>query len=150
MQAHSQRADSPSATWSGCIRPTSRPSVPSSTASFAGGVATTINALYTAEDIAKQLTDSKAKFLFTVSPLLPQARQLLTWSASRLENVFVLDGAEGHLSLRDLLGDGARAEVSFDPATQLAVLPYSSYHPPDQGVMLTHRNLVANVCQIIP
>ncbi|MFE4498864.1 AMP-binding protein [Rhodococcus sp. NPDC056743] len=117
-----------------------------------GGVATTINALYTAEDIAKQLTDSKAKFLFTVSPLLPQAKAAADEVGIPAENVFVLDGAEGHLSLRDLLGEGAQApDVSFDPATQLAVLPYSSGTTGrPKGVMLTHRNLVANVCQIMP
>ncbi|TSD48659.1 4-coumarate--CoA ligase family protein [Rhodococcus sp. KBS0724] len=118
----------------------------------AGGVATTINALYTAEDIAKQLTDSKATFLFTVSPLLPQAKVAADQVGIPAENVFVLDGAEGHLSLRDLLGEGAQApDVSFDPATQLAVLPYSSGTTGrPKGVMLTHRNLVANVCQIMP
>lgn len=118
----------------------------------AGGVATTINALYTAEDIAKQLTDSKATFLFTVSPLLPQAEAAADEVGIPAENVIVLDGAEGHLSLRDLLGEGATPpEVSFDPATQLAVLPYSSGTTGrPKGVMLTHRNLVANVCQIMP
>lgn len=41
--------------------------------------------------------------------------------------MIVLDGADGHPSLKDLLAEGAPApEVSFDPATQLAVLPYSS------------------------
>ncbi len=39
----------------------------------AGAVATTVNALYTAEEIANQLRDSGARMLFTVSPLLPQA-----------------------------------------------------------------------------
>lgn len=118
----------------------------------AGGVATTVNALYTAEDIAKQLTDSAAKFLFTVSPLLPQAKAAADQVGIAAENVFVLDGAEGHLSLRDLLGERAPApEVSFDPATHLAVLPYSSGTTGrPKGVMLTHRNLVANVCQIVP
>ncbi len=49
----------------------------------------------------------------------------------------------------DLLAAGLPApEVSFDPATHLAVLPYTSGttgYP--KGVMLTHRNLVANVAQ---
>ena len=41
--------------------------------------------------------------------------------------------------------------MSFDPATHLAVLPYSSGTTGNpKGVMLTHRNLVANVAQIRP
>ncbi|MFZ2178797.1 MAG: AMP-binding protein [Rhodococcus sp. (in: high G+C Gram-positive bacteria)] len=133
------------------------PNVPAFAAAFhgilrAGGVATTINALYTAEDIAKQLTDSGAKFLFTVSPLLAQAKAAAAQVGIPDENLIVLDGAEGHPSLRDLLAEGAPApEVSFDPAAQLAVLPYSSGTTGrPKGVMLTHRNLVANVCQINP
>ena len=42
-------------------------------------------------------------------------------------------------------------DVWFDPATHLAVLPYSSGTTGNpKGVMLTHRNLVANVAQIRP
>jgi long-subunit acyl-CoA synthetase (AMP-forming) len=38
--------------------------------------------------------------------------------------------------------------VSFDPATHVAVLPYSSGTTGiPKGVMLSHRNLVANVAQ---
>ena len=64
----------------------------------------------------------------------------------------VLDGADGHPSADDLLGAGAAAQdVSFDPATHLAVLPYSSGTTGNpKGVMLTHRNLVANVAQTRP
>lgn len=131
------------------------PNVPAFAAVFhgilrAGGVATTINALYTAEDIAKQLTDSHAKFLFTVSALLPQAEDAATRAGIPADHVIVLDGADGHPSLHDLLTEGHPApQVSFDPAIQLAVLPYSSGTTGrPKGVMLTHRNLVANICQI--
>jgi acyl-CoA synthetase (AMP-forming)/AMP-acid ligase II len=130
------------------------PNVPAFGAVFhgilrAGGTATTINALYTAEDIAKQLADAKAKFLFTVSPLLPQAKAAAQQVGIPDENLIVLDGAEGHPSLRDLLTALAPTpRVTFDPATHLAVLPYSSGTTGrPKGVMLTHRNLVANVCQ---
>ena len=118
----------------------------------AGGTATTINALYTAEDIAKQLTGSGAKFLFTVSPLYPQAKAAADKVGIDADHVIVLDGAEGHPSLRDLLTQGAPApEVSFDPATHVAVLPYSSGTTGvPKGVILTHRNLVANVAQMEP
>ena len=40
----------------------------------AGATATTINALFTADDIAKQLTDANATMLITVSGLLAHAR----------------------------------------------------------------------------
>jgi acyl-CoA synthetase (AMP-forming)/AMP-acid ligase II len=118
----------------------------------AGATATTINALYTAEEIANQLRDSGARLLFTVSPLLPQASAAAALAGISDADVVVIDGADGHSSLRDLLSLGTSApEVSFDPATHLAVLPYSSGttgHP--KGVMLTHRNLVANVAQSVP
>jgi acyl-CoA synthetase (AMP-forming)/AMP-acid ligase II len=118
----------------------------------AGATATTINALYTAEEIATQLRDSGARTLFTVSPLLPAAAEAARLVGLRDEDVIVLDGADGHPSLRDLLTSGAPApEVSFDPATHLAVLPYSSGTTgKPKGVMLTHRNLVANVTQSQP
>jgi acyl-CoA synthetase (AMP-forming)/AMP-acid ligase II len=118
----------------------------------AGAVATTVNALYTAGEIANQLRDSGARLLFTVSPLLPQASAAAALAGIADADVVVIDGADGHSSLRDLLSLGAAApEVSFDPATHLAVLPYSSGTTGrPKGVMLTHRNLVANVAQSVP
>ncbi|WP_072804360.1 AMP-binding protein [Rhodococcoides yunnanense] len=133
------------------------PNVPAFAAVFhgilrAGGTATTINALYTAEDISKQLTGSGAKFLFTVSPLYPQAKAAAEKVGIPDDHVIVLDGAEGHPNLRDLLTQGAPApQVSFDPSTHIAVLPYSSGTTGvPKGVILTHRNLVANVAQMEP
>ncbi|HEX2213465.1 MAG TPA: AMP-binding protein, partial [Mycobacterium sp.] len=70
--------------------------------------------------------------------------------------LIVLDGAgqqaDGHPNAEDLMGPGLAApEVSFAPSTHLAVLPYSSGTTGNpKGVMLTHRNLVANVAQIRP
>ena len=40
----------------------------------AGAIVTTINSLYTAGEIEKQLRDAGATWLITVSPLLPQAK----------------------------------------------------------------------------
>src|SRR5690606_14849569 len=115
----------------------------------AGATATTINSLYTADEIANQLQDAEAEWLVTVSPLLAGAAEAATRLGIADDQVIVLDGAEGHPSLRDLLGERHDApDVTFDPATHLAVLPYSSgttRRP--KGVMLTHRNLVANVAQ---
>jgi acyl-CoA synthetase (AMP-forming)/AMP-acid ligase II len=122
----------------------------------AGATATTVNALFTAKDIAKQLTDSHAKMLITVTPLLAPAQEAAATIGLSDADLVVLDGdgeaAGGHPNAVDLLSAGAApAQVSFDPATHLAVLPYSSGTTGvPKGVMLTHRNLVANVAQIRP
>ncbi|HEX2284577.1 MAG TPA: 4-coumarate--CoA ligase family protein [Mycobacterium sp.] len=122
----------------------------------AGATATTINALFTAKDIAKQLTDSNAKMLITVTPLLAQAKEAAAGVGLSDADVVVLDGdgeeASGHPNAADLMGPGLPPpQVSFAPSTHLAVLPYSSGTTGNpKGVMLTHRNLVANVAQIEP
>lgn len=122
----------------------------------AGATATTINALFTAKDIAKQLTDSRATLLITVTPLLPHATEAAAGLGLSEAQLVVLDGpgvdVDGHPNAADLLGAALPApDVTFDPATHLAVLPYSSGTTGNaKGVMLTHRNLVANVAQIRP
>ncbi|MEV6059927.1 AMP-binding protein [Nocardia asteroides] len=118
----------------------------------AGATATTVHALYTAEEIAKQLADSKAGFVFTVSFFLPQMVSAAAAAGIAAERIFVIDSAEGYESLSDMLAEGRSAPaVEFDPAVHLAVLPYSSGTTGNpKGVMLTHRNLVANLCQVDP
>ena len=115
----------------------------------AGATVTTINSLYTPGEIENQLRDAGATWMFTVSPLLEGAALAATHAGLAEDNVIVLDGAPGHPSLADLLAEGHGAPaVDFDPATHLAVLPYSSGTTGlPKGVMLTHRNLVANVAQ---
>lgn len=115
-----------------------------------GATATTVNALYGPEEIETQLRDSGASTLFTVSPLYAQAKAAADAIGLPAERIIVLDGADGHPSLGDLLGEGNRApDVSFDPATHVAVMPYSSGTTgTPKGVMLSHTNLVANVCQV--
>ncbi|MFZ2511609.1 MAG: AMP-binding protein [Gordonia sp. (in: high G+C Gram-positive bacteria)] len=122
----------------------------------AGATATTLNALFTEKDIAKQLVDSQAKMIITISLLSPQAIAAAKEVGLPDENIIILDGegqaATGHPNAADLLGSGEPApEATFDPATHLAVLPYSSGTTGNpKGVMLSHRNLVANVAQIEP
>lgn len=116
----------------------------------AGATATTINALYTPDEVAHQLHDAGAKMLFTVSVLLPNAAPGA--AKAGVTDVVVLDGAEGYPSLPELLANSHPVpEVEIDPANDIAVLPYSSGTTAlPKGVMLTHRNLVANIVQCGP
>jgi acyl-CoA synthetase (AMP-forming)/AMP-acid ligase II len=131
------------------------PNVPEFATAFhgilrSGASATTVNALYTAEEITVQLRDSGARTLVTMRSVYEQAKVAADAVGLTAEAVIVLDGMDGHPSLADLLGQGAPApDLVFDPATHVAVLPYSSGTTGiPKGVQLSHTNLVANVCQV--
>ncbi|NEK84192.1 4-coumarate--CoA ligase family protein [Blastococcus saxobsidens] len=116
----------------------------------AGCVMSPINSLYTPDEIAFQLKDSGAKILITIGLFLDRATAAA--EKSPVDEIIVLDGAEGHANLFDLLGaDAPSVTVDIDPANDLVTLPYSSGTTGlPKGVMLTHRNLVANVAQCLP
>jgi acyl-CoA synthetase (AMP-forming)/AMP-acid ligase II len=118
-------------------------------AASAGGRCTTVNPLYTAKELAHQLEDSGAKLLVTVPAFLEAARDGAE-QAGLGDEVYVLGEAEGAKPFAELFGDPAAApEIEIDPADDLAVLPYSSGTTGlPKGVMLTHHNLVSNLCQI--
>ncbi|HEX7927455.1 MAG TPA: AMP-binding protein, partial [bacterium] len=107
----------------------------------AGGTVTTANPLYTADELAKQLNDCKARYLLTVAPFLDKAKEAA--GKSKIEEVFVFGEAPGATPFASLLKMGAAAPaVKIDPANDLVVLPYSSGTTGiPKGVMLTHRNL---------
>ncbi|MEU4114758.1 4-coumarate--CoA ligase family protein [Kitasatospora sp. NPDC028055] len=121
-------------------------------ASRAGATVTTVSSLSTARELAGQLADSAARCLITVSPFLATARaaaELLAADGRPPVEVIVLDGAEGHRSLADLLAaTGPAPEPAIDPGEDVAVLPYSSGTTGlPKGVMLTHRSMATNLAQ---
>ena len=118
-------------------------------AAHVGGVITTVNPMYTPDELAKQLRDSGARFLLTLSPFLEKAREAAEM-AGGIDEIFTFDGADGSTPFTDLLdADELQHAADIDPKTDLVALPYSSGTTGiSKGVMLTHRNLVANMCQI--
>ena len=112
-----------------------------------GGVVTTINPTYTAEEVEYQLNDAGAKMLLTIPMFLDTATAAAATSA--VEEIFVFGQAPGATAFSELLRSDPLAEqVPVDTHTDLAVLPYSSGTTGlAKGVMLTHHNLAANLAQ---
>ncbi|MGR8009963.1 4-coumarate--CoA ligase family protein [Streptomyces hypolithicus] len=120
-------------------------------ATRAGASVTTVHPLSTAEEFAKQLSDSSARWIVTVSPLLPAARRAAE-IAGGIEEIFVCDNADGHRSILGMLGSTApEPQLTIDPCQDIAVLPYSSGTTGvPKGVMLTHRSIATNLAQLDP
>ncbi len=108
---------------------------------WAGGTITTLNPTYTDHEIKHQLIDSKSELLITIPGFLDTARA----GADDLPVIAV-----GSPEFTALMGDPIPTQVPVDLDEHTVVLPYSSGTTGlPKGVMLSHRNLVVNVDQII-
>ncbi|MBF9044605.1 AMP-binding protein [Rhodobacterales bacterium HKCCE4037] len=113
---------------------------------WGGGTVTTINPTYTAPEIRHQLQDADAQMLVTISMFADVAREAMEGTGCR--DLVVIDGDDHALSLADLMGAELPEQAPVDVAEHVVVLPYSSGTTGrPKGVMLTHRNLVANITQ---
>lgn len=115
---------------------------------LAGGIVTTVNPLYTANELAHQLRDVGARALVASAASADAA--LLAARSVGIEEIFVFGHSEGVPSFDVLLeGDGNPPDVAVDACDDVAAILYSSATTGlPKGVMLTHYNLVANVRQM--
>jgi acyl-CoA synthetase (AMP-forming)/AMP-acid ligase II len=113
-----------------------------------GAIVHTSNPVSTPEELAFQLADGNAKILITVNALAEKARAAIVESKKSIE-LITIDDTPGLPSLASIMVDAEPPAVTIDPANDLVALPYSSGTTGlPKGVMLTHRNVVAQLQQI--
>jgi len=117
---------------------------------YAGATITTLNPAWTAKEVSFQLADSQATAIVTVAALLPVVAEAAALAG--IDSIVLLDAvsepAPGLTPLADWFGDPLAEQVPLNYREHIVALPYSSGTTGfPKGVMLTHRNLVANLEQ---
>ncbi|MEC7457446.1 MAG: AMP-binding protein, partial [Actinomycetota bacterium] len=83
--------------------------------------------------------------LVTVGMFAEVAKEAIT--GTEISEVITIDGVAGTTALDSIVGDPIQ-QSPVNPVDDVVVLPYSSGTTGlPKGVMLTHHNLVANICQ---
>ena len=125
-------------------------------AHWAGATVSPANPGYTVEELAFQLKDSGAKALVTQWPVIETAKAAAKKVGLPEDRIILIgderdpNGKFKHFtSIRNTSGTTRLRRTKVDPENDLAFLVYSSGttgHP--KGVMLCHRNIIANTLQV--
>ena len=114
---------------------------------FLGGTVSTVNPLYSSQELARQLRISGAKYIVTIPPLAENAKDAA--ASEGIRSVIVLGEAQGCEPLSSFLSDDGTAfpeYVPINPKEDVVALPFSSGTTGlSKGVMITHHNLVAGL-----
>ena len=116
-------------------------------AASVGAIVTTVNPQYTGDEIARQLRQTGARWLVTTAgPAEQKLRGVLAGTAIA-ETIVIGDHAAGTIPFWSLRAS-AHGQAEPVSASDLALLPTSSGTTGlPKSVELTHRNLVASLCQ---
>jgi long-subunit acyl-CoA synthetase (AMP-forming) len=131
-----------------------------------GGIQSPANAAYSTDELVYQLKNSGAKALFTCVPLLETARAAAKQSGIPDNRIYILEvpsqvtggkgSPKGMKTVDDFIREGKELDrleplnwASGDGAKKTAFLCYSSGTSGlPKGVMISHRNVIANTMQI--
>ena len=124
-------------------------------ASMVGATLTTLNPAFRGEEITQLLRQARARWLVTSVELFKEKMHLCAVAAG-VRQTFVLGGAD-QPPIGGIPFDSLHSEIDADvPSvrvvpTDVAFLPWSSGTSGfPKSVVLTHRNLVASLCQTRP
>jgi acyl-CoA synthetase (AMP-forming)/AMP-acid ligase II len=118
-------------------------------AASAGAVITTMNPVATGHEMAAQLAAAGARWLVTTSEVFEEKGRRAAADAG-VRETFAFGEADGATPFTSLLGSAQAGSLPGLSPDDLMLLPYSSGTSGlPKGVMLTHRQLVASLCQSV-
>ncbi|KAI5302495.1 hypothetical protein KEM56_000651, partial [Ascosphaera pollenicola] len=121
---------------------------------WAGGVVTTVNPTYTAAELAYQLKIANAKAIATQLPMVPIALEAAKEAGIPQDRIILLGDQRDpksefkhFTSIRNISGATRYKRTKSKPQDVAFIIFSSGTTGLPKGVMLSHRNLVANILQ---